>query len=598
MRATVRDVMTTKVIAITISADFKQIVSVLRRYRVSACPVINGAGEVIGVVSEADLLCKVAEPALPAGLIRLAWKLGEESKVTAVTAGQLMTSPAVTIQPGAPVAVAARVMQDRRIKRLPVVGPGGVLIGLVSRADVLSVYERPDPDILHDVTRGIIAGEFSLGPGDLEVNVASGIVTLTGLMERRDTALELLARIRHAEGVVAVRDRLVVAEQMSEWPGLVGGAGRAHGEAAYDLPRVPRSQDQQPLLASSATGNAAGMEHASTSGSARSRRIARPTRQVIDDLLRAAVAAPSMHNTQPWRFRVSDAGRVIELYADPARQLRCGDPSGRAAHIACGAALLNLRVAAEVAGWQPVVLLLPDPSTPLLLATVRLSGSCEAGEAERELHVAINRRHTNRQPFSSKRVPQGVLAELREAATLEGAILHFLDHNEAIRVLRLAYDAERAQRADPAYQEELARWAGGQRDRDGIPDSALGPRSPDGATPVRDFTPGRQPGPVRYAWFETDPQLAVLSTRSGSTADWLRAGQALQRVLLTATARGISASPLTQPLEANAWLVRDTRSGIEQPQMILRLGYGLPIPPAPRRPVSDVIDAPEPDEIP
>jgi nitroreductase len=107
---------------------------------------------------------------------------------------------------------------------------------------------------------------------------------------------------------------------------------------------------------------------------------------------------------------------------------------------------------------------------------------------------------------------------------------------------------------------------------------------------VREFAPGR-PSPAGYAWFEEDPQLAVLSTHSGGKASWLLAGQALQRVLLTATMRGIAASPLTQPLEtAEAWLVRDPRSGHEEPQMILRIGYGLPVQPTPRRPVSEVLD--------
>ena len=113
---------------------------------------------------------------------------------------------------------------------------------------------------------------------------------------------------------------------------------------------------------------------------------------------------------------------------------------------------------------------------------------------------------------------------------------------------------------------------------------------------MRDFAPEPWSQPVRYAWFEASPQLVVLSMRENSKADWLRAGQALQRVLLTATVRGIAASPLTQPLETrDAWLVRDPRSGSEQPQMILRLGYGLPQPPAPRRPVGDILAEPEPD---
>jgi nitroreductase len=311
-------------------------------------------------------------------------------------------------------------------------------------------------------------------------------------------------------------------------------------------------------------------------------------RRLVDELLTAATAAPSMHNTQPWRFRVSND--TVELRADRERMLPVTDPTGRAVHIACGAALLNLRLAAAVAGREPVVQLLPDPDQPLLLATVRLAGPHHAGPGERELHAAITRRHTNRGPFSGRPVPPMVAAELADAARVEGAILHVLDGNETARVLYLIRDAERGWLADPAYRAELARWAGGPRDRDGISDSSLGPRSPGPPAPVREFTPGR-PRPAGYASFEEHPQLAVLSTRFGGQAHWLLAGQALQRVLLTATARGIAASPLTQPLEtADAWLIRDPRSGREEPQMILRLGYGLPVPPTPRRPVPEVLD--------
>ncbi len=212
MRATVADVMTTRVIAVKRSADYKEICGVLRRYRVSACPVINDAGKVVGVVSEADLLYKVADPSLPAGLIRLRWKLSEESKVNAVTAAQLMTSPAVSIDPEAPVAVAARIMQERHVRRLPVVSPDGGLVGIVSRTDLLSVFERPDDEILAEVMRDIIAGEFGLQSAEFDVIVASGVVTVVGALAHLDTALALLGRVRHVEGVVAVRDRLIVAE--------------------------------------------------------------------------------------------------------------------------------------------------------------------------------------------------------------------------------------------------------------------------------------------------------------------------------------------------------------------------------------------------
>jgi nitroreductase len=324
------------------------------------------------------------------------------------------------------------------------------------------------------------------------------------------------------------------------------------------------------------------------------------SRQLTEELLRAATAAPSMHNTQPWRFRVRHAGGTIELWADPARTLPLGDPYGRAVHIACGAALFNLRVAAAVAELEAHPRLLPDRKRPLMLAEVGLAGPHRATPGERDLHAAIPRRQTNREPFSRRAVPPGIRAELAEAASLEGAFLHFLDHDEAKRVLGLVADAERDLLADPGYRAELARWAGGEHDRDGIPDRALGPHSLEGLAPTRDFTPARHQAPARYAWFEEHSQLAVLSVRHGGPVDWLRAGQALQRVWLTATVRGIAVCPLTQPLEtSDAWQVRDPRSGIEEPQMILRIGYGLPLPPgAPRRPISEILDEPEPDQHP
>jgi nitroreductase len=322
-----------------------------------------------------------------------------------------------------------------------------------------------------------------------------------------------------------------------------------------------------------------------------------PPAEQIAEWVRAATMAPSMHNTQPWQFRVLRGSQAIELRADPERMLRHGDPYGRAVHIACGAALFNLHIAVEAGGREPVTRLLPDPAEPLLLATVRLGGRHRPSEDERDLCAAIPARHTNRRPFSARPVPPGVLAELVQAAQLEGAALDLPGDGETRRLLSVVADAETDLLADPGYRGELARWAGGERDQDGIPASAAGPRDPRGNTPVRDFLGGAAPG---YEWFEDPPQLAVLSTPGNGKEDWLRAGQALQRVLLTATLRGLATGILTQPLETpDAWLVRDPAAGTGWPQLILRLGYGLPVPATPRRPVPDVlIEEPPPGKYP
>jgi CBS domain-containing protein len=200
--------MTTRVIALREKAEFKDIVCALRRYRVSACPVLDDADRVVGVVSEADLLYKETDPDLPVGLTRLSWRLAEECKATAVTADALMTTPAITIGPAAPLCEAARLMQSQQVKRLPVVNESGRLVGIVTRSDVLAVFERPDADIWDEVVKVVIGEQPGLNPDSLDVTVSSGVVTICGQVDLRRTALTLLARVRHVEGVIAVRDRM------------------------------------------------------------------------------------------------------------------------------------------------------------------------------------------------------------------------------------------------------------------------------------------------------------------------------------------------------------------------------------------------------
>jgi CBS-domain-containing membrane protein len=210
MNSTVADVMTRSVVAVRETAGYKDIVKVMRRRRVSAFPVLDSADHVVGVVSEADLLLKEAVVASASTGTVPPWAAGrkkERAKATGVAAAELMTRPAVTIGPDATVAAAARLMYSRHVKRLPVVDATGRLVGIVSRVDVLSVFGRPDEQIRAEAIE-VIGGAFALDPDSFDVTVKSGIVTITGPVERRAVAHQLLEAVRYIEGVVDVRDRL------------------------------------------------------------------------------------------------------------------------------------------------------------------------------------------------------------------------------------------------------------------------------------------------------------------------------------------------------------------------------------------------------
>jgi CBS domain-containing protein len=208
MNATVKDVMTTHVMAVREIASFKEIATRLREQHVSAFPVVDLDGKVIGMVSEADLLPKEAlEGTVPSVLHSLGGSR-EQSRITAVNAADLMTKPAVTIGPDAPVTHAARLMYTRRVKRLPVTNDDGRLIGIVTRSDVLSVYSRPDAEIQREITQDLIPGKFLCDPAAFTVTVKDGIVTIEGTPETAVVGHDLINDARHVEGVVAVRDRL------------------------------------------------------------------------------------------------------------------------------------------------------------------------------------------------------------------------------------------------------------------------------------------------------------------------------------------------------------------------------------------------------
>ena len=208
MNVTVKDVMSTHVIAVRQGAPYKEMAAMLHEQRVSAFPVIDEDSKVIGVVSEADLLTKEAlEGTVPRTLQSLT-RQSVRTRVNAVTAADLMTKPAVTIGPGESVTHAARLMFDRRVKRLPVTSDDGTLIGIVTRSDVLSVYSRSDTDIQRQVTQDLILGTFLYASDRFTVIVRNGIVTIKGTPETSRAGLDIISAIRHMEGVVFVRDRL------------------------------------------------------------------------------------------------------------------------------------------------------------------------------------------------------------------------------------------------------------------------------------------------------------------------------------------------------------------------------------------------------
>jgi CBS-domain-containing membrane protein len=212
MNAVVRDVMTPNVITVKEDTPFEAIAAALRQHRVSAFPVVDEASRVIGVVSESDLLAKLAlgigDDAVVPGMITGILRREQLQKAHAVTAAELMTSPAYTVWPEDTVEQAARIMYLRNVKRLPVVDVGGRLEGIVSRADVLAVYSRADADIAEEIRTGILAGEAPANPGTLDVSVTAGVATIVGRPQTREQGHAIIGRARPVQGVVAVRDRL------------------------------------------------------------------------------------------------------------------------------------------------------------------------------------------------------------------------------------------------------------------------------------------------------------------------------------------------------------------------------------------------------
>lgn len=325
--------------------------------------------------------------------------------------------------------------------------------------------------------------------------------------------------------------------------------------------------------------------------------LSRPTAAVQHGILRRAAEraalAPSVYNTQPWRFVITNGG--LEIHADDARRLRVLDPRGRQLTISCGGALYNARVAIAAAGYEPIVERLPHAYHPNLLARVTVGGRRKLTMAA--LDYEIDRRRTNRRAFMGE-PPASLVHALVASAAEEGAsVVPVVSPEHRARLALLCQQADAAQRTDPEYVDELLAW------------TTDNPRRPDGVQAMTvpyifDWRDPETHGQLRSfdargeGWLPGGADAGINECRvifcgaDDSRAGWLRVGEALQRVWLEITRAGYWASPLNQAIEVQDIHdeLRDAFDLIGQPQILLRIGLAPEVPATPRRSLSELID--------
>lgn len=320
-------------------------------------------------------------------------------------------------------------------------------------------------------------------------------------------------------------------------------------------------------------------------------------RDTLAAILESATLAPSSHNTQPWRFELGQTG--ISLFADRLRALPVNDPDDRELTISCGCALFNLRIAAAHAGFNTECQLLPDPGDEDLLATVSFTPVSGEEGRQTELFRAIARRRTYRKRFEPKQVPSEVLGILEESAETEGAWFQVLESEHARhQVAELVAEGDAAQWSNPSWRRELAAWMHPRRKGDGL--TVPGMVAPVAQLVVRTFDMGNGVGAKDRQLADESPVIAALGTAGDGVEDWLKAGQALERVLLRSLGQGLQASYLNQPIQVAVLRPKLQhllgRSGF--PQILLRLGYpATDLPAAPRRNLQEVVETADTRDI-
>lgn len=317
-----------------------------------------------------------------------------------------------------------------------------------------------------------------------------------------------------------------------------------------------------------------------------------PDRETIHTVLSLATRAPSIHNSQPWRWRVG--ARSLHLYADPERHLLNTDPDSRDLLLSCGTSLHHAVVALAALGWQAKVHRLANPAEPEHLAAIEVSRHTPS-ELDVTLAAAIPRRRTDRRLYNGWCVPDADIALMGARAARAGVMLRQVE--QLPKLQRIVAQAVRQHATDHDYLSELSAWSGRYASVAGVPARNTPQSDPTSPIPGRLFAGPALKQPPDVAPDDDAAVVLALGTKDDSAMARLRAGEATSLVLLTATALGLASCPVTEPLE-----IAETREAVKTdvfgvsgfPQMLLRVGWAPvnadPLPSTPRRPLSDVVD--------
>ena len=316
-----------------------------------------------------------------------------------------------------------------------------------------------------------------------------------------------------------------------------------------------------------------------------------PDVETIRSALMLAVRAPSVHNSQPWQWRVGE--HSLHLYADPDLRLPHTDPDARDWMLSCGAALNHCQVAFAALGWQSKVQRLPNPADPNHLAAMELH-RYPATELDVSLAAAIPRRRTDRRHYSSWQVPPREIALMAARAARADVMLRRVDALTNLK--RLIAEAAWRHGADYDYLRELSTWSGRHASTAGVPARSIPEPDPNASLPARSFAGASLAQTPDGAAADESAAVVALGTVADDKVSQLRAGEATSLVLLTATASGLASCPITEPLE-----IPDIRTSVRAdvfgkegyPQMLLRIGWAPvnadPLPATPRRPLDEVV---------